>query len=68
VDLTVVVHQEHPGYWSEVTELPGCFASGRTLEELREALQEAVEMCAPGGLMTLGDVVLRVGQQRVVAA
>jgi hypothetical protein len=25
-------------------------------------------MCAPGGLMTLGDVVLRVGQQRVVAA
>jgi hypothetical protein len=24
-------------------------------------------MCAPGGLMTLGDVVLRVGQQRVVA-
>ena len=29
-------------FWSEVAELPGCFASGRTLEELREALAESV--------------------------
>jgi predicted RNase H-like HicB family nuclease len=68
VDLTVIVHQEHPGYWSEIAELPGCFASGGTLEELREALEEAVEMCAEHVPVSLRDVVLRVGEQRVVAA
>jgi len=30
------------GYWAEVSDLPGCFASGRTLTELREALGEAI--------------------------
>ena len=42
MDLTVVVHQDREGFWSEVPELPGCFASGRTLGELEEALTEAV--------------------------
>lgn len=42
MELTVVVHQERGSFWSEVSELPGCFASGRTLEELGEALAEAV--------------------------
>ncbi len=45
MELTVVVHQEHKGFWSEVKELPGCFASGRTLGELEEALTEAVGFC-----------------------
>jgi predicted RNase H-like HicB family nuclease len=40
--LTVFVREDGPGYWSEVSELPGCFASGRTLTELREALGEAI--------------------------
>ena len=40
--LTVSVREDGPGYWSEVSELPGCFASGRTLTELREALGEAI--------------------------
>jgi predicted RNase H-like HicB family nuclease len=42
MELTVVVHQERGSFWSEVPELPGCFASGRTLAELGEALAEAV--------------------------
>ncbi len=29
-------------YWAEVPALPGCFASGRTTEELTEALAESV--------------------------
>jgi predicted RNase H-like HicB family nuclease len=33
--------QEYP-LWAEVEELPGCFASGRDMDELREALSEAV--------------------------
>ncbi len=44
MELTLVVHKEAPGYWSEVRELPGCFASARTLDELRLAVGEAVGM------------------------
>ena len=42
MDLTVTVHAERGSLWSEVSELPGCFASGRTVDELRDALAEAV--------------------------
>jgi hypothetical protein len=40
---TVRVHQE-PGHdlWAEVLELPGCFASGAGMDELRQALTEAI--------------------------
>ena len=42
------VHREEDGsYWAEVAELPGCFASGFDLDELTEALAEAIEMCLP---------------------
>jgi predicted RNase H-like HicB family nuclease len=43
-ELTVTAHVRHEGdwYWAEVEELPGCFASGKTLDELTEALSEAV--------------------------
>jgi predicted RNase H-like HicB family nuclease len=42
MELTVVIHEERESFWSEVTELPGCFSSGRTLTELREAIAEGV--------------------------
>jgi predicted RNase H-like HicB family nuclease len=44
VELTVRVHEEGGSYWAEVVELPGCFASGETLDELRTALDEAVRL------------------------
>ena len=44
MELTVVVARESGAFWSEVDELPGCFASGRTLSELRDALAEAIGM------------------------
>jgi predicted RNase H-like HicB family nuclease len=44
MELTVVVTRESGAFWSEVDELPGCFASGRTLSELRDALAEAIGM------------------------
>lgn len=40
--LKVFIHHEGSEYWAEIAELPGCFASGRTLTELHEALSEAV--------------------------
>ena len=44
MELKVRVHEEDGSYWAEVVELPGCFASGDTLDELRLALDEAVRM------------------------
>jgi predicted RNase H-like HicB family nuclease len=44
VELTVRVHEEDGSYWAEVLELPGCFASGDTLDELRAALDEAIRL------------------------
>jgi predicted RNase H-like HicB family nuclease len=40
--LKIFIHQDGTEYWSEIAELPGCFASGRTLSELHDALAEAV--------------------------
>jgi predicted RNase H-like HicB family nuclease len=44
VTYTVEIHHEDPkyGYEAEVMELPGCFASGHTLEELYECLEEGI--------------------------
>jgi predicted RNase H-like HicB family nuclease len=44
MELTVRVHFEGGAYWAEVLELPGCFASGETLDELKDALDEAITM------------------------
>lgn len=44
-ELQVTVHHEDDddgSLWAEVAELPGCFASGDTLPELWDNLQEAV--------------------------
>jgi predicted RNase H-like HicB family nuclease len=40
--LSVVIHYEDGEIWAEIPELPGCFASGRTLAELTDAVEEAV--------------------------
>jgi len=41
----VTVHREGPtDWWAEVLNLPGCFASGRSLAELKVALAEAMAL------------------------
>ncbi len=43
--LRAIVHRDDDGsYWAEVKELPGCFASGFSLDELHEALRESVAL------------------------
>lgn len=43
--LTIHVHREDGrDLWAEIDELPGCFASGRDMDELGEALNEAVSL------------------------
>ena len=66
MELTVVVHQEPDGFWSEVAELPGCFASGRTLSELAEALGEAVGLYLGDEPLQLRDPALvQVGRSTI---
>lgn len=43
-ELKVIVHYEKGHMWAEVQDLPGCFAAGETVDELREALAEAIGM------------------------
>jgi predicted RNase H-like HicB family nuclease len=43
-ELHVDVHREAGAYWAEVRELPGCFASGDTVAELVESIEEAVAL------------------------
>lgn len=42
MELHAVIHEEDGSYWAEVKELPGCFASGHDLEEVKQALVEAI--------------------------
>jgi predicted RNase H-like HicB family nuclease len=42
MELTARIHIEEGSSWADVPELPGCFASGDTLDELFESLQEAL--------------------------
>lgn len=46
MEIDVVIHQDANGggYWAETPQLPGCFAAGDTLEELRESLAEGVRL------------------------
>lgn len=44
MELHAIIHEEDGSYWAEVKELPGCFASGHDLEEVKQALVEAIEL------------------------
>jgi len=44
VQYRVLVRQEDGTYWATVDELPGVFASGETLDELKEAVSEAITL------------------------
>ena len=59
--IKVFIHHDGTEYWSEIAELPGCFASGRTLTELHEALGEAVGLYLWDGPALLEPEVLTVG-------
>jgi predicted RNase H-like HicB family nuclease len=54
VTLTVDVREiQGGGFYGEVRQLPGCLAQADTLEELADAIRDAVrDYCAEPGLMT----------------
>ncbi|HEX5592469.1 MAG TPA: type II toxin-antitoxin system HicB family antitoxin [Solirubrobacterales bacterium] len=44
MELTARIHIEDSSYWADVPELPGCFASGDTLNDLFGSLQEGIAL------------------------
>ena len=56
--FTVLVYEngedEGGGLWATVAELPGCFTSGDTLEELKENAKDAIETHL-GAIVLTGD-------------
>jgi predicted RNase H-like HicB family nuclease len=65
VDLKVEIQAEGQGFWAHVLDLPGCFASGGTLDELHEALGEAVGLYLWDRPASIGAQELRVGAVQV---
>ena len=44
-DYTIVIHEDSDGsFWGEVSELPGCFGSGRTRDTAKEDTRSAIEV------------------------
>lgn len=61
--LNLTVHFEEDQIWAEVDDLPGCFAAGRNMEELQEALAEAI-----GFYLTEGEKPASVSELQVEPA
>jgi predicted RNase H-like HicB family nuclease len=43
-NLNIVVHDEDGALWATVREMPGVFATGDTMDELRESLREGISL------------------------
>lgn len=58
VHLTVNIDEEDGMYCAEVAELPGCFAWGRSIDEIEDAIPEAMASYVPieDAVITFHDV------------
>ena len=42
----IIIHEaEEGGYWAECPELHGCNTQGESIEEIKENMKEAIELC-----------------------
>lgn len=70
-EFTVRVHDEGQGtLWAEVVELPGCFVTGDSQDELLEGLAEAIALyrdqpVTEASWLSASD---RAGEQRLAVA
>ena len=48
-EFYVVIEQDEDGFYvGEVPQLPGCYAQGRTLDELLQNIKEVIQLCLEG--------------------
>ena len=67
VTFHVTVSEDSDGsYWAKVDELPGCFASGFTLDEIKESTFDAIQLWLPDGI-ELGEPTWRSVESEVAA-
>lgn len=38
------IHKEESGFWAQCVEFPGCVTQGKTEDELRENIEEALSL------------------------
>lgn len=69
--LHIEIHREDEMFWARVKEWPGCYASGETLDELIEAVEEAIAMFVTPDEeqivsleLKIREIEVRVGSQR----
>jgi predicted RNase H-like HicB family nuclease len=55
MELTANIHREEGSYWADVAELPGCFASGTSLDELFDSLREGIQLYMEGDANSAGS-------------
>ncbi len=45
-DFTVVIEQDEDGiYIGKVPDIPGCYTQGKTVQQVLERIQEAIQVC-----------------------
>jgi predicted RNase H-like HicB family nuclease len=55
MEITANIRLEDGSYWADVPDLPGCFASGATLDDLFDSLREGIELYLDGDGSDLPD-------------
>ncbi len=46
LNFTVLIEQDEDGiYVAKVTDIPGCYTQGRTVEQAMERIVEAIQVC-----------------------
>ena len=67
MEWKVKMHHEEDSYWAEVVDLPGCLASGDTIDELLEALTEAIALCVEDDVSSTSAAKIEVAEMTVVS-
>lgn len=68
-EFYVIVERDEDGFFvGEVPQLRGCYAQGRTLDELMTNIREAIELCLEDDPAGGEDLTEFVGIQKVVLA
>jgi predicted RNase H-like HicB family nuclease len=65
MEFHAIIPEDDGSYWAEVQELPGCFASGADMNELQEAVLEAIEMYLADGKASPAAGSARIDELRI---
>ncbi len=68
-EFYVVVERDEDGYYvGEVPHLRGCYAQGRTMDELLANIQEVIRLCLEDQPEAIDELPEFVGVQKVILA